>query len=139
MKTKKMRGFTLIECIVALMILGISSLLLAQAYTQLMKITNMNNTISYSISQQMKNAENPGASDEASTANAVGGTQQFKLTSSFTDPSIATRNYEFSVQVYAVKPYKNINGSGAGSQQDGGADLSADSSGTDVRYLYFHG
>ena len=54
---KKVKAFTLIECLVAMLILAVSSLPLVQGYTQLMKITKRNNTIYTSIADQMNDVE----------------------------------------------------------------------------------
>ena len=54
---KKMRGFTLIECLVALAILGISSLIMAQIYASVCNVNRMNHQNNSSIANQMKYVE----------------------------------------------------------------------------------
>ena len=53
----KFKGFTLIECIVALAILGIATLTMAQIYGGVAKVNKNNNEINTSISNQMKYVE----------------------------------------------------------------------------------
>lgn len=54
---KKMRGFTLIECIVALAILGIASLVMAQIYASVSNFNRANHQNNSSIANQMKYVE----------------------------------------------------------------------------------
>ncbi len=129
---KSLSGFTLIECLVALAILGIASLLLVQAYTQLMKVTSMNSTISNSIANQMADAENPSSAESGTnkvTKLTTSARETFTITPTFCDGS-TEGNLSIQVDVYVVNPYKNDS---TDSQVTTG-----DSSGTDVRYLYFH-
>ncbi len=53
----KFKGFTLVECIVALAILGIASLTMAQIYGSVAKVNKDNHEINTSISNQMKYVE----------------------------------------------------------------------------------
>lgn len=135
---KSLSGFTLIECLVALAILGIASLLLVQAYTQLMKVTSMNSTISNSIANQMADAENPSSAESGTnkvTKLTTSSRETFTITPTFYNSSngkfdVTEDDLSISVDVYVVNPYKNDS---TDSQVTTG-----DSSGTDVRYLYFH-
>lgn len=135
---KSLSGFTLIECLVALAILGIASLLLVQAYTQLMKVTSMNSTISNSIANQMADAENPTSAESGTnkvTKLTTSSRETFTITPTFYNSSngkfdVTEDDLSISVDVYVVNPYKNDS---TDSQVTTG-----DSSGTDVRYLYFH-
>lgn len=144
MRSRKFKGFTLIECLVAMAILGVASMLLVQAYTQLMRVTVMNDTINYSISQQMANAEKPGDSGESNTAYKVRGDEDLKLTA--TIPNAPSENqykrtYTCKVDVYCVKPYANTNGS-AGQHRnyasESGSESISNDLGEDIRYIYFH-
>lgn len=54
---KKTRGFTLIECIVSLAILGIASLVMAQIYATVCNINRANHQNNSSIANQMKYVE----------------------------------------------------------------------------------
>lgn len=58
MKTKKLRGFTLIECIVAMALIGITSLLMVQVYGTVAKMNRDNNRINNSLEKQMEFVEN---------------------------------------------------------------------------------
>ncbi|MGN0691535.1 MAG: type II secretion system protein [Oscillospiraceae bacterium] len=57
MKSKRLKGFTLIECIVAMAIIGITSLLMVQVYGTVAKMNQDNNRINNSLEAQMKYAE----------------------------------------------------------------------------------
>lgn len=54
---KNLKGFTLIECIVALAILGVTSLVMAQIYANVCKINRANHETNSSIAYQMKYVE----------------------------------------------------------------------------------
>ena len=54
---KKTRGFTLVECIVALAILGIASLVMAQIYAAVSQQNRLNHQNNASIANQMKYVE----------------------------------------------------------------------------------
>lgn len=54
---KKFKGFTLIECLIALAILGIASLTMAQIYAGISKINRNNHLVNTSLSYQMQIAE----------------------------------------------------------------------------------
>lgn len=57
MYKKSVKGFTLIECLVALAILGIASLIMAQIYANVSRINKNNHNINTSLSYQMKYVE----------------------------------------------------------------------------------
>ncbi len=60
---KSFRGFTLIECLIALAILGIASLVMAQIYAEVGR-TNLNNhNVNTSLSYQMKVVEKATGTD----------------------------------------------------------------------------
>lgn len=54
---RKIKGFTLIECLVALAILGIASLVLAQIYGNVARINRFNHDVNNSLAYQMKYVE----------------------------------------------------------------------------------
>lgn len=54
---KKIKGFTLIECLIALAILGIASLTMAEIYANISKINMNNHLVNTSLSYQMQIAE----------------------------------------------------------------------------------
>lgn len=54
---KKIKGFSLIECIVALAILGIASLTMAEIYANISRINRNNHMVNTSLSYQMKEVE----------------------------------------------------------------------------------
>lgn len=54
---KKIKGFTLIECLIALAILGIASLTMAQIYASISRVNMNNHLVNTSLSYQMKIAE----------------------------------------------------------------------------------
>lgn len=145
---KKLKGFTLIECLIALFILAVSSLLLVQAYTQLVRATRENYTMYNSIGRQMADAENPNYGEGKGNVAKSKKIDEAK-TITFTvkhpdvkhnDTSVAgTRPIAEEVYVYVVSPYDM-----SGSQLPTGADQGSGSAaanapdGTDSRFLYFH-
>ncbi|MDR0942988.1 MAG: type II secretion system GspH family protein [Ruminococcus sp.] len=60
---RKLSGFTLVECLVALMVLGIASLTLAQVYAAVAKGRRDNEYMNYSLAEQMKYVEMQTASE----------------------------------------------------------------------------
>lgn len=54
---KKIKGFTLVECLIALAILGIGTLVMAQIYANVNKINRDNHLINTSLANQMKYVE----------------------------------------------------------------------------------
>lgn len=58
MKAKMLKGFTLIECIVAMALIGIASLLMVQVYGTVAKMNRDNNRLNNSLEKQMEYAEN---------------------------------------------------------------------------------
>ena len=144
---RKLKGFTLIECIIAMFVLAVSSLLLVQAYTQLVTVTRQNYTMYNSIGRQMSDAENPPSAegkDDAYKAKKMedSETLTFEVRYPTNDPNVDTdyqRTINEKVYVYVVSPFDmqgNQLTTGKG-QGEGGAADSADN-GTDSRYLYFH-
>lgn len=104
MKKKTLKGFTLIECIIAMLILGISSLLLVQAYAQLMRVSSMSNEENISISKQMEDAEKKNNDD----ADKISTTQKdFIVTKrkigKKSEESLTLSDYTFKVDSYQVK------------------------------------
>lgn len=63
MKNRKLKGFTLIECLIALAILGIGSLVMAQIYASVNKNNLSNHNINTSLTYQMKVVEEATGSD----------------------------------------------------------------------------
>lgn len=143
-KSLRLKAFSLVECIVAMAILGVTSLLICQAYSQMMLITRMNNNMTHSLADQMQDAEtkndsntkplSPPVNINASGHKIDGGETLiiYKLRST-TDPGgaeVATEEQEYytCVRAYAVYPYVD------GVKQESGSS----EPGTDVRYVYFH-
>lgn len=58
MKAKMLKGFTLIECIVAMALIGITSLLMVQVYGTVAKMNRDNNRLNNSLEKQMEYVEN---------------------------------------------------------------------------------
>jgi prepilin-type N-terminal cleavage/methylation domain-containing protein len=147
---KKLKAFTLIECLIALFILGIASMLLCQGYTALMKITNRNAVMTSSLGQQMKEAESKGV------ATPINSTQQdFNIGPGTTknDASLSSKKWNpnkggkftCKVSVYAVKGKRYTNTGGKPSdfgnnefEYDNDKMISKDGKdGSDYRYAYF--
>ncbi len=156
---KKFKGFTLIECLIAMFILGISSLLLVQGYTQLMRLTTRNNTINVSIGQQMADAE-AAALTNSTLISGSGDESDFevqKVTDNYMTVELMEisgknaaasdkRDYDTKMQystkmtVYIVSPYKSFNSPDTGSTgQKTYTEAEANKKdGTEMRYIYFH-
>lgn len=128
LKMKRLKGFTLIECIIALFILGISSLLLVQAYGQLMKVTVSSNTENISISKQMADAERRNTAGAKKITVTM--TKGFVVTKvkigSEPEKTLDTSDYTFQVDAYQIQG-RNVDGSIASEGSD------ADS----MRYVIF--
>jgi prepilin-type N-terminal cleavage/methylation domain-containing protein len=63
---KKMKGFTLIECIVAMTIFAVASLTIAQVYITVSNIQKENEYMQYSLANQMKYVEDAVGSEAGS-------------------------------------------------------------------------
>lgn len=139
---RKLKGFTLIECIIAMFILAISSLLLVQAYTQLVSVTRENYTRYNSIGRQMADAENPstaeGKTDDVK-AKKIQEAKTLTFNVKYPDSTTVKRTINEEVSVYVVSPFDmqgNQLPTGAG--QGSGSTADNAQGGTDSRYLYFH-
>lgn len=153
MKNKKIKGFTLIECLVAITILGVTSLLICQAYSQMMKITKTNNIIYHSLSDQMDAAETKNNANSKlisgspvifdKTNNCYNNGQELIMSrvETKTDSEYNTKivfdssgnpktkqDFKTSVNVYCANPYVNGVMKPATTTEDG----------TDVRFVYFY-
>lgn len=147
---RSFKAFTLIECLVALAVLGIASLLLVQAYTQLMKMTNLNNAVYTSIADQMADVEKSSTGNAKELSNPINkkeydDNQGRKLVIerveksvnpttgavTYSTPTDATkqRTYVTNVSVYASNAYV---------QHTMQPENEREKQGTDVRYIYFH-
>ena len=60
---KCFKGFTLIECLIALAILGIASLVMAEIYANISQINRNNHNVNTSLSYQMKVVEEATGTD----------------------------------------------------------------------------
>ena len=130
---KKYKGFTLVECIIAMAILGIASLLLVQGYSQLMSITKKNTLMNVSITKQMADAEAQGGA-----VNKISSGQTMKIKSSVTGRPQCSSDGTFSckVDVYAVSG-RDYQGNAFVYNNDS-AFATNGKDGTDMRYVYFH-
>ena len=143
-KSLRLKAFSLVECIVAMAILGVTSLLICQAYSQMMLITRTNNNMTHSLADQMQDAETRNDTNTKELSPDVvpdpvrhefnGGDTliMYKLRKT-TDPGgaeVATEEQEYytCVQAFAVYPYVD------GVKQESGSS----EPGTDIRYVYFH-
>ncbi len=144
-KTRKVKGFTLIECLVAMALLAVTSMLLAQSYTTILKIANKTNKLNYSLNYQTVDAElknsnrtdvTPTDSSKAKITYKLVGTcdSSDKTTVNKTISSNSLTEYAIDVKVYTVYAYENDS-----SLSKATVSLSDASDGTDTRYIYFVG
>ena len=138
---RKLKGFTLIECLIALLVLAVSSLLLVQAYTQLVTATQENYTMYNSIGRQMSDAESPSTAEgksNAAKAKKIQEAQTIKFNVKYPDNTVK-RSISEEVNVYVVSPY-DMQGNQLPTGKGQGTGTAADNAqnGTDTRYLYFH-
>jgi prepilin-type N-terminal cleavage/methylation domain-containing protein len=68
MKNKRLSGFTLVECLMAMLILGIGSLTMAQVYAAVAKQTMENEFMNISLAEQMAYVEQRSGDTVASVA-----------------------------------------------------------------------
>jgi prepilin-type N-terminal cleavage/methylation domain-containing protein len=143
MKKKKLKGFTLIECLIAMLVLAVSSLLLVQAYTQLVSVTQENYTMYNSIGKQMLDAESPSTGEGKATdvkSKKISEAKTIKFQVKYPDSSTTVkRTINEEVSVYVVSPY-NMEGDQLPTGKGQGSGSTADNAqnGTDTRFLYFH-
>jgi prepilin-type N-terminal cleavage/methylation domain-containing protein len=152
---KKFRAFTLIECLIALLILAVSSLLLVQGYTQLMKVTKRNNNVYVSIADQMRDVESKTNSNaktigSAVTSDTYSNTEGHDIvlqkatyndsTNTYTVVTTAAdkRSYKTNVTVVANYAYQQQVAGGATNVVKRNDDDKNVDRGTDVRYIYFY-
>ncbi|MBP1547267.1 MAG: prepilin-type N-terminal cleavage/methylation domain-containing protein [Oscillospiraceae bacterium] len=140
---KRLKGFTLIECLIALLILAVSSLLLVQAYTQLVRATRENYTMYNSIGRQMADAENPSYGEGKATdvqSKKIDEVKTITFSVKYPDNSTASgRTISEEVYVYVVSPYDMTGGQlPTGADQGSGSAAANAPDGTDTRFLYFH-
>lgn len=138
---RKLKGFTLIECLIALLVLAVSSLLLVQAYTQLVTATQENYTMYNSIGRQMSDAESPSTAEgksNAAKAKKIQEAKTIKFNVKYPDNTVK-RSISEEVNVYVVSPY-DMQGNQLPTGKGQGSGTAADNAqnGTDTRYLYFH-
>ncbi|MGN0638970.1 MAG: type II secretion system protein [Huintestinicola sp.] len=129
---KRLKAFTLIECIIAMAILAVSSMLLVQAYSALASVSNKTSENNNSIYLQMQDAESPAAAE-----GKTDGVKPVKITTDSTKKTFeikttiggVEKKYTTKVDVYVVSPY-------------GTDDYQKSVSGSETteynRYIYFH-
>lgn len=128
----KFKAFTLIECIIAMAILAVSTMLLVQAYSKLASISSNTSENNNSIYLQMKDAESPQTAE-----GKTDGVKPKKITTDSTKKTFEitttigseTKTYTAKVDVYVVYPY------GVDDQQK---NVSDDNTSEYNRYIYFH-
>lgn len=78
---KKIKGFTLLECIIAMAIIGITSMLMVQVYGTVARMTKDNNMMNNSIERQMQYAEKQ--LEEVASSSADNGVVKVRRLSSY--------------------------------------------------------
>jgi prepilin-type N-terminal cleavage/methylation domain-containing protein len=116
---RKLSGFTLVECLVALMVLGIAALTLAQVYAAVAKGTRDNEYMNISLAEQMKYVEKRDNSAAVSIEPTVSGETSsheldddsyhviinggpVKLNADGSIAGIATNKYLYGVNMYIL-------------------------------------
>ena len=147
---KKVKGFTLIECLIAMFILGIASLLLCQGYTQLMKITSRTARVNASLAHQTQLAESGKAPDDTNVKRLGGDTykNKYELKIKYVDTTTYSNSnrkyipssgkYDCKVSVFAVSGKYRSNGSMATYSYGNTYASSDNKDGSEMRYAYFY-
>lgn len=156
---KRFKGFTLIECLVALGILGIASLTMAQIYANVARKNKMNHLVNTSLSNQMAYVERytnseavqvsfSGDDDKLSnTSGTKSGTPPHVndptgnfnyVITKFDDPDnlSATESYSYPADIYVLK--SRTRGDVKMEPGDGG-DMGYTEDNFNLRYKYIIG
>ena len=162
---KRFKGFTLIECLVALGVLGIASLTMAQIYANVSRRNTMNHLVNTSLSNQMAYVEKYTGTEaipvyyggaENASSNKVNGTSggepphvktsgdplNFRITkynpgASGAGPSLSdTEVYSYPADVYVLLSRDRSNKS---SKDSGFNGAGYDESNFNLRYKYIQG
>lgn len=146
---KSLKGFTLIECLVSLAILGIASLTMAQIYSSVALRNRQNHELNASMSNQTsfieKQVKNEGVNefefDESSWDGITppSGTNQIESSyiqitelDSSGNPVAGATAYSYPIDVYLLKSRDNFN-----KDSDDEGYKGASESESDVRYKFF--
>ncbi|MBD5141290.1 MAG: prepilin-type N-terminal cleavage/methylation domain-containing protein [Ruminococcus sp.] len=146
---KTFKGFTLVECLVAMAILAIAGTLMAEIYATVSTRNNANNFMNTSLANQMKYIEQYEQTDTVKIASTHSGTTPPSGTNSGTTAYVKvtnpTTNYEYSfpVDIYVMysrdKDSKGSNDADYGGvassfSMDGGSEKQGN-----LRYKYILG
>jgi prepilin-type N-terminal cleavage/methylation domain-containing protein len=115
---KRLKAFTLVECVIALAIIGIASLTLAQMYAGVAKITRENEFMNISLAEQMKYVEARTGGDAVEVKGTVpandGADHQLTLTGQYyvnvtggpvNNAGTVDTAYSNNVYVYGITMY----------------------------------
>ena len=116
---RKVKGFTLVECIVAMALIAVASLFMAQIYASLSEIERGNKMLSTSLEEQMKKVEReqtePGDNLTASIISGYSGgalgTYSADAKMTFVKNSEHSESYhynDFSLERSDSNPVRNI-------------------------------
>ena len=146
---RKIKGFTLIECIVALAILGVASLTMAQIYANVAKRNRDNHLVNTSLSNQMAYVEQAtgaeavqilytGASSTQPPHNNSSITQYVKIENTCNS---TTYTYSYPVDIYVLRSRDAAtptNEFGLGSNDPNYSGASEDNYNLRYKYLLGH-
>lgn len=111
MKTKKFRGFTLVECLVALAVLGIGALVMAQIYSNVSRINMSNHNINTSLAYQMKIVEEATGADSVTMYFGGGATSTPDANAADSSTTKYPPHKQGIASTDLTKPYVKITGS----------------------------
>lgn len=103
---KKVKGFTLVECIVAMALIGIASLFMCQIYAALASLEKSNKMTSTSLVEQMKIAERESktaSSDVTPEVVPITKGVKFKVKTQPSGAAFDDKNKEYDVELVVMK------------------------------------
>lgn len=146
---KRFKGFTLVECLVALAVLGMASLTMAQIYSNVARKNKTNNLINTSLSNQMAYVERytdsetitvayggAASTDPPHKTDAGGSTNYVKIQKVLPTDTSEENKYSFPVDVYLLRS-RNSKDEALNKQKSDMISGAAGHVGPDSEYVYY--